>query len=77
MELTIDQVGKQYHTKWALRDVSLRCGPGRVSTMISKPNGVYLRVISASRPHEAAVSVEPNLEEALLATNTPVPVSSL
>jgi ABC-2 type transport system ATP-binding protein len=50
-------------------------GANCVSTRISKPNGVYLRLISASRPHEAAVSAEPNLEEALLATNAPVPVS--
>jgi ABC-type multidrug transport system ATPase subunit len=41
----------------------------RVSTMISKPEGVYLRLISSSRPHEAAKPVEPNLEEALLAVN--------
>ena len=42
----------------------------RVSTMISKPNGVYLRLISASRPHETASVVEPNLEEALLTANS-------
>lgn len=47
----------------------------RVSTMISKPNGVYLRIISAARPHEDARPAEPNLEEALLAINTQVPVS--
>ncbi|HZU71066.1 MAG TPA: ABC transporter ATP-binding protein [Ktedonobacteraceae bacterium] len=46
----------------------------RVSTMISKPEGVYLRLISASRPHEDARSAEPNLEEALLAINMQVPV---
>lgn len=49
----------------------------RVSTMKSAPNGVYLRIVRESRPHEAAVSVEPNLEEALLATNTPTPVVSI
>ncbi len=47
----------------------------RVSTMISKSDGVYLRLISASRPHEAARPVEPNLEEALLAVNAQVPAS--
>ncbi|MBV9712784.1 MAG: ABC transporter ATP-binding protein [Ktedonobacteraceae bacterium] len=49
----------------------------RVSTMKSTPNGVYLRIVSEPRPHEAAVSVEPNLEEALLATNTPPPMASI
>jgi ABC-2 type transport system ATP-binding protein len=44
----------------------------RVSTMISKANGVYLRLISSSRPHETARPVEPNLEEALLAMNASV-----
>lgn len=43
----------------------------RVSTMISKPMGVYLRLISATRPHEAATLAEPNLEEAILAANAP------
>jgi ABC-type multidrug transport system ATPase subunit len=42
----------------------------RVSTMVSKPTGIYLRIISASRPHETASVVEPNLEEALLAVNS-------
>lgn len=46
----------------------------RVSTMISKPGGVYLRLISASRPHEAAQPAEANLEEALLAANAPIAV---
>lgn len=49
----------------------------RVSTMKSAPNGVYLRIVSESRPHEAAVSVEPNLEEALLATSTSAPMVSI
>ncbi len=44
-----------------------------VTTMISKPNGVYLRLICTSRPDEAARPVEPNLEEALLAMNMHVP----
>ncbi len=46
----------------------------RVSTMISKPDGVYLRLISKSRPHEDAKIAEPNLEEALLATSAPASV---
>lgn len=49
----------------------------RVSTMISKPEGIYIRVVSAIRPHEAAKPVEPNLEEALLATRTPAPITSI
>jgi ABC-2 type transport system ATP-binding protein len=40
-----------------------------VSTMVNQMNGITLRVISATRPHEAAAVVEPSLEEAyLLAT---------
>lgn len=60
-EATVDQVTAQ-----RLQEAN------RVSTMISKPNGVYLRLISASRPHDAAQAAEPNLEEALLAANAPV-----
>ncbi len=41
----------------------------QVSTMINQPGGITLRLISARRPHEAAVVVEPSLEDAyLLAT---------
>ena len=40
-----------------------------VSTMVNQMNGITLRLISATRPHEAAVVVDPSLEEAyLLAT---------
>jgi ABC-type multidrug transport system ATPase subunit len=40
-----------------------------VSTMVNQTNGITLRLISATRPHEAAVVVDPSLEEAyLLAT---------
>jgi ABC-2 type transport system ATP-binding protein len=40
-----------------------------VSTMVNQVGGVTLRLISATRPHEAAVVVDPNLEDAyLLAT---------
>jgi ABC-type multidrug transport system ATPase subunit len=40
-----------------------------VSTMVNQLGGVTLRVISATRPHEAAVVVDPSLEDAyLLAT---------
>jgi ABC-type multidrug transport system ATPase subunit len=40
-----------------------------VSTMVNQINGITLRLISPTRPHEAAVAVDPNLEEAyLLAT---------
>jgi ABC-type multidrug transport system ATPase subunit len=41
----------------------------QVSTMVNQMTGITLRLISATRPHEAAVAVDPNLEEAyLLAT---------
>lgn len=41
----------------------------QVSTMVHQMNGVMLRLVSPTRPHEAAVVVDPNLEEAyLLAT---------
>jgi ABC-2 type transport system ATP-binding protein len=41
----------------------------QVSTMVNQMNGITLRLISATRPHEAAVVVDPSLEEAyLLAT---------
>ena len=41
----------------------------QVSTMVNQLNGITLRIVSATRPHEAAVEVSPSLEEAyLLAT---------
>ncbi len=41
----------------------------QVSTMVNQMNGITLRIVSATRPHEAAVIVDPSLEEAyLLAT---------
>jgi ABC-2 type transport system ATP-binding protein len=41
----------------------------QVSTMVSQVYGITLRIVSATRPHEAAVVVDPSLEEAyLLAT---------
>lgn len=41
----------------------------QVSTMINQQHGMTLRIVSATRPHEAAVAVDPTLEEAyLLAT---------
>lgn len=41
----------------------------QVSTMVNQMNGITLRLINATRPHEAAVVVDPSLEEAyLLAT---------
>jgi ABC-type multidrug transport system ATPase subunit len=46
----------------------------RVTTMISKPAGIYLRIISATRPHEGATLAEPNLEEAVLVANAPATV---
>ncbi|HEX4713315.1 MAG TPA: ABC transporter ATP-binding protein [Ktedonobacteraceae bacterium] len=42
----------------------------QVSTMVSQVYGITLRIVSATRPHEAAVVVDPSLEEAyLLATS--------
>jgi hypothetical protein len=38
----------------------------QVSTMINQMNGVTLRIVSPTRPHEAAVAVDPSLEEAYL-----------
>lgn len=41
----------------------------QISTMVSQVYGITLHIVSATRPHEAAVIVEPSLEEAyLLAT---------
>jgi ABC-2 type transport system ATP-binding protein len=41
----------------------------QVSTMVNQMNGIALRLISGSRPHESAVVTDPTLEEAyLLAT---------
>ncbi len=42
----------------------------QVSTMVNQMNGITLRLISATRPHEAAVVIDPSLEDAyLLATD--------
>jgi hypothetical protein len=38
----------------------------QVSTMVNQMNGITLRLVSARRPHEAAVVVDPSLEEAYL-----------
>ncbi len=38
----------------------------QVSTMVNQMNGIMLRIVSATRPHEAAVVVDPSLEEAYL-----------
>ena len=43
----------------------------QVSTMVTQMSGITLRLVSATRPHETAVVVDPNLEEAyLLATGS-------
>src|SRR6266568_2084882 len=42
----------------------------QVSAMVNQMSGVALRIVSATRPHEAAVVIDPSLEDAyLLATN--------
>jgi ABC-2 type transport system ATP-binding protein len=38
----------------------------QASTMVTQLTGITLRLISATRPHEAAVAVDPTLEEAYL-----------
>jgi hypothetical protein len=38
----------------------------RISAMVSRPNGVLLRVVGATRPHPDAVPAEPTLEDAYL-----------
>jgi ABC-2 type transport system ATP-binding protein len=44
----------------------------QVSTMVNQMHGVTLRIVSATRPHEAAVVIDPSLEDAyLLATSRP------
>jgi ABC-type multidrug transport system ATPase subunit len=42
----------------------------QVSTMVNQMRGITLRIVSVTRPHEAAITVDPSLEEAyLLATS--------
>jgi ABC-type multidrug transport system ATPase subunit len=38
----------------------------QVSSMVNQLNGITLRIVSSTRPHEAAIAVEPSLEEAYL-----------
>jgi ABC-2 type transport system ATP-binding protein len=38
----------------------------QVSTMVNQMSGITLRIVSATRPHEAAAIVDPSLEEAYL-----------
>jgi ABC-2 type transport system ATP-binding protein len=40
----------------------------QVSTMVNQMNGITLRIVSPTCPHEAAVEVSPSLEEAYLLT---------
>jgi ABC-2 type transport system ATP-binding protein len=50
----------------------------QVSTMVNQLGGVTLRMISARRPHEDAIVVDPTLEEAYLqVTQQEVPASPL
>jgi ABC-2 type transport system ATP-binding protein len=48
----------------------------RISALISRPNGLQLRVVSETRPHEAAVPVEPSLEDAYLLVTGAQPVAA-
>src|SRR5579884_2449245 len=59
MELVIDRVGKRYGSVWALRDVSLRCGPGLIGLV--GPNGAgkttLMRLIATlARPTSGTIS---------------------
>jgi ABC-2 type transport system ATP-binding protein len=38
----------------------------QVSTMVNQMNGIMLRIVSATRPHEAAIVTDPSLEDAYL-----------
>ena len=38
----------------------------QVSTMVNQMHGITLRIVSATRPHETAVVIDPSLEEAYL-----------
>ncbi len=38
----------------------------QVSTMVNQMGGITLRIVSATRPHEAAVVIDPSLEDAYL-----------
>ena len=52
MQLTINHVGKRYGNHWALRDISLRCGPGMLGLI--GPNGAgkttLMRIIATLVP---------------------------
>ena len=37
-----------------------------VSTMVNNLKGITLRIVSPTRPHEAAIAADPSLEEAYL-----------
>ncbi|HKV84951.1 MAG TPA: ABC transporter ATP-binding protein [Ktedonobacterales bacterium] len=48
----------------------------RVSALVSRPDGMLLRIVGETRPHDAATPAEPNLEDAyLLAVGTPAAVA--
>jgi ABC-2 type transport system ATP-binding protein len=38
----------------------------QISTMVNQMNGITLRIVSATRPHDAAVVIDPSLEDAYL-----------
>ena len=62
--IALDGVGKRYGDDWALRDVSLSCGPGVVGLL--GPNGAgkttLLRILATIlRPDAGAARVGPDL----------------
>jgi ABC-2 type transport system ATP-binding protein len=48
----------------------------QVSAMITQRDGVMLRMVSATRPHERAVAIEPTLEDAYLLAIGPTGVAA-
>ena len=48
----------------------------QVSTMVNNLNGITLRIVSSTRPHENAVATDPSLEEAYLIAvgRQPIPI---
>jgi ABC-type multidrug transport system ATPase subunit len=49
----------------------------QISSMVNQLSGITLRIVSSTRPHEAAQAVEPSLEEAYLLAVGRQPVSVL
>jgi ABC-2 type transport system ATP-binding protein len=48
----------------------------QISALVSRPNGIVLRIVSETCPHEAAVTAEPTLEDAYLLVTGMQPVAA-